>query len=131
MEEEPPAVFSSEVQLSFFPTEQAQIAQIGHAESVQPSAFSFAASVSEEEVVQALQVAVSEPASRMRVATEFSKGKSTPELILALQKEYQGGTGISRPHRVALLLIVVVLIFRFTFFFRLTRKRVNIFHKHS
>ena len=81
-EEEPPAVYSSEVQLSFFPTEQAQIAQIDHAESVQPSAFSFAASVSEEEVVQALQVAVSEPASRMRVATEFSKGKSTPELIL-------------------------------------------------
>lgn len=131
MEEEPPAVFFSEVQLSFFPTEQAQIDQIDHAESVQPSAFSFAASVSEEEVVQALQVAVSEPASRMRVATEFSKGKSTPELILALQKEYQGGTGISRPHRVAFLLIVVVLIFRFTFFFRLTRKRVNIFHQHS
>lgn len=131
MEEEPPAVFSSEVQLSFFPTEQAQIDQIDHAESVQPSAFSFAASVSEEEVVQALQVAVSKPTSRMRVATEFSKGKSTPELILALQKEYQGGTGISRPHRVAFLLIVVVLIFRFTFFFRLTRKRVNIFHQHS
>ena len=82
-------------------------------------------------MVQALQVAVSEPASRMRVATEFPKGKSTPELILALPKEYQGGTGISRPHRVALLLIVVVLIFRFTFFFRLTRKRVNIFHQHS
>ena len=94
MEEEPPAVFSSEVQLSFFPTEQAQIAQIDHAESNQPSAFSFAASVSEEEVVQALQAAVSEPASRMRVATEFSKEKSIPELILTLQKEYQGGTGI-------------------------------------
>lgn len=87
-EEEPPAVFSSEVQLSFFPTEQAQIAQIDHAESVQPSAFSLAASVSEEEVVQALQAAVSEPASRMRVATEFSKEKSIPELILTLQKEY-------------------------------------------
>ena len=83
------------VQLSFFPTEEAQIAQIDHAESVQPSAFSFAASVSEEEVIQALQAAVSEPASRMRVATEFSKGKSIPELIPILQKEYQGGTGIT------------------------------------
>ena len=82
------------VQLSFFPTEEAQIDQIDHAESVQPSAFSFAASVSEEEVIQALQAAVSEPASRMRVATEFSKEKSIPELILTLQKEYQGGTGI-------------------------------------
>ena len=35
------------VQLSFFPTEEAQIAQIDHAESVQPSAFSFVASVAD------------------------------------------------------------------------------------
>lgn len=35
------------VQLSFFPTEEAQIAQIDHAESIQPSAFSFAASVAD------------------------------------------------------------------------------------
>lgn len=46
-------------------------------------------------MVQALQAAVSEPASRMRVATEFSKEKSIPELIPILQKEYQGGTGIT------------------------------------
>ena len=46
-------------------------------------------------MIQALQAAVSEPASRMRVATEFSKGKSIPELIPILQKEYQGGTGIT------------------------------------
>lgn len=35
------------VQLSFFPTEEAQIAQIDHAESIQPSAFSFVASVAD------------------------------------------------------------------------------------
>ena len=48
-EEEPPAVFSSEVQLSFFPTEQAQIAQIDHAESARqtPSAFSMLISQNE------------------------------------------------------------------------------------
>ena len=34
-------------QLSFFPTEEAQIAQIDHAESIQPSAFSFVASVAD------------------------------------------------------------------------------------
>ena len=48
-------------------------------------------------MIQALQAAVSEPASRMRVATEFSKRKSIPELIPILQKEYQGGTGITTP----------------------------------
>ena len=83
------------VQLSFFPTEEAQIAQIDHAESIQPSAFSFAASVADDEMMQALQAAVSEPDSRMRIAMEYSKGKSIPDLIPLLQKEYRGGTGIT------------------------------------
>jgi len=90
-----PSSALQEVQLSFFPTEAAQIAEINRAESDMPSALVFAAhKFSDEEIDLVLQSGGSDPRSRMRIATEFSKGKSKVELAAFLQKEYRGGKGL-------------------------------------
>ena len=79
----------------FFPLEAAQIAEINRAESDMPSALVFAAhKFSDEEIDLVLQSGGSDPGSRMRIATEFSKGKSKAELAAFLQKEYRGGKGL-------------------------------------
>lgn len=60
-----------------------------------PSALLFAAhKFSDEEIDLVLQSGGSDPGSRMRIATEFSKGKSRAELAAFLQKEYRGGKGL-------------------------------------
>ena len=92
MEEEPPAVFSSEVQLSFFPTEQAQIAQIDHAESVQPSAFSML--ISQNEMDHLLRTGGNADEARMKIIVEFSKQKSVEDRAAFLKSLYYGGNGL-------------------------------------
>ena len=85
-------------QLSFFPTEATQIAQIDRAESITPSALLFAAQkFSVEEFEHVLQSGSNQDGSRMRIATEFSKDKSKAELAAFLQSEYSGGKGFLTP----------------------------------
>lgn len=86
------------VQLSFFPTEEAQIAQIDRAESEMPSALVFAAHRFESEEIDAvLKTGSNTNGSRMRVLTEFSKGKNETELAAFLQTQYKGGMGFLTP----------------------------------
>ncbi len=95
-EEAPPP--QGEVQLSFFPTEAAQIAQINRAESDMPSALVFAAQrFSDAEIDAVLQCGSNQQNSSMRIVTEFSKGKSKAELAAFLQQKYRGGLGIETP----------------------------------
>ena len=91
-EEKTPAVFSSEVQLSFFPTEQAQIAQIDHAESVQPSAFSML--ISQNEMDHLLRTGGNADEARMKIIAEFSKQKSVEDRAAFLKALYYGGNGL-------------------------------------
>ena len=90
MAEAPPP----DVQLSFFPTEAAQIAQIDRAESQTPSALAFAAPrFSQEEIDRVLIGGTNENNGRFHILTEFQKDKSTAEIAMMLPQAFVGGKG--------------------------------------
>ena len=66
----PPAAY----QLSLFPTEDEQIAYIAEAESYAPSAFSM--SIPQADIDHILRMEGNADYARMKIVTEFSKGKS-------------------------------------------------------
>lgn len=79
-------------QLSFFPSENEQIYRIDEAESVKQTPFAF--SFAQEEIDHVLRLGSNADHSRMRVAAEYQKGKSTSQIAAFLQREYRGGAGL-------------------------------------
>ena len=79
-------------QLSLFPTEEEQIAYIAEAESYAPSAFSM--SVPQADIDHILRMEGNADYARMKIATEFSKGKSVEEIAAFLQSSFHGGNGV-------------------------------------
>ena len=79
-------------QLSLFPTEEEQIAYIAEAESYTPSAFSM--SIPQSDIDHILRMEGNADYARMKIATEFSKGKSVEEIAAFLQSSFHGGNGI-------------------------------------
>ena len=79
-------------QLSLFPTEDEQIAYIAEAESCTPSAFSM--SIPQADIDHILRMEGNADYARMKIATEFSKGKSVEEIAAFLQSSFHGGNGV-------------------------------------
>ena len=79
-------------QLSLFPTEEEQIAYIAEAESYTPSAFSM--SIPQSDIDHILRMEGNADYARMKIATEFSKGKSVEEIAAFLQSSFHGGNGM-------------------------------------
>ena len=79
-------------QLSLFPTEEEQIAYIAEAESYTPSAFSM--SIPQADIDHILRMEGNDDYARMKIATEFSKGKSVEEIAAFLQSSFHGGNGV-------------------------------------
>ena len=79
-------------QLSLFPTEEEQIAYIAEAESYTPSAFSM--SIPQSDIDHILRMEGNADYARMKIATEFSKGKGVEEIAAFLQSSFHGGNGI-------------------------------------
>ena len=79
-------------QLSLFPTEEEQIAYIAEAESYTPSAFSM--SIPQADIDHILRMEGNADYARMKIATEFSKGKGVEEIAAFLQSSFHGGNGI-------------------------------------
>ncbi len=79
-------------QLSLFPTENEQIAIIAEAESYTPSAFSM--SISQEDLDHILRMEGNADHARMKIAAEYSKGKSAEELATFLKNTFHGGNGV-------------------------------------
>ena len=79
-------------QLSLFPTEDEQIAYIAEAESYTPSAFSM--SIPQSDIDHILRMEGNADYARMKIATEFSKGRSVEEIAAFLQSSFHGGNGV-------------------------------------
>lgn len=79
-------------QLSLFPTEDEQIAYIAEAESYTPSAFSM--SIPQSDIDHILRMEGNADYARMKIATEFSKGKGMEEIAAFLQSSFHGGNGV-------------------------------------
>ena len=79
-------------QLSLFPTEEEQIAYIAEAESYTPSAFSM--SIPQADIDHILRMEGNADYARMKIATEFSKGRSVEEIAAFLQSSFHGGNGV-------------------------------------
>ena len=79
-------------QLSLFPTEEEQIAYIAEAESYTLSAFSM--SIPQSDIDHILRMEGNADYARMKIATEFSKGKSAEEIAAFLQSSFHGGNGV-------------------------------------
>ena len=79
-------------QLSLFPTEEEQIAYIAEAESYTPSAFSM--SIPQSDIDHILRMEGNADYARMKIATEFSKGKGVEEIAAFLQSTFHGGNGV-------------------------------------
>ena len=79
-------------QLSLFPTEEEQIAYIAEAESYTPSAFSM--SIPQADIDHILRMEGNADYARMKISTEFSKGKSVEEIAAFLQSSFHGGNGV-------------------------------------
>ena len=79
-------------QLSLFPTEEEQIAYIAEAESYAPSAFSM--SIPQADIDHILRMEGNADYARMKIATEFSKGKGVEEIAAFLQSSFHGGNGV-------------------------------------
>ena len=88
------SIKADNIQLSFFPTEETQIAQIDRAESDMPSALAFAAQrFSEEEIDRVLISGTNERTSRLHILTEYQKDKTTVEIAAMLPTAFVGGKG--------------------------------------
>ena len=79
-------------QLSLFPTEEEQIAYIAEAESYTPSAFFM--SIPQSDIDHILRMEGNADYARMKIATEFSKGRSVEEIAAFLQSSFHGGNGV-------------------------------------
>ena len=90
--EDEPAKPLAAYQLSLFPTEDEQIAYIAEAESYTPSAFSM--SIPQADIDHILRMEGNADYARMKIATEFSKGKSVEEIAAFLQSSFHGGNGV-------------------------------------
>ena len=90
--EDEPAKPLAAYQLSLFPTEEEQIAYIAEAESYMPSAFSM--SIPQADIDHILRMEGNADYARMKIATEFSKGKSVEEIAAFLQSSFHGGNGV-------------------------------------
>ena len=90
--EDEPAKPLAAYQLSLFPTEEEQIAYIAEAESYTPSAFSM--SIPQSDIDHILRMEGNADYARMKIATEFSKGKSVEEIAAFLQSSFHGGNGV-------------------------------------
>lgn len=77
-------------QMSFFPSESAQIEMIDMAESATAPAFSFA----QNEIDEVLRLGGNADAGRMRVALDFMKQKPIPEIAETLKALWRGGNGL-------------------------------------
>lgn len=76
--------------MSFFPSESEQIEMIDTAESAIAPAFSFA----QNEIDEVLRLGGNADAGRMRVALDFMKQKSIPEIAETLKAIWRGGNGL-------------------------------------
>ena len=76
--------------MSFFPSESEQIEMIDMAESAIAPAFSFA----QNEIDEVLRLGGNADAGRMRVALDFMKQKSIPEIAETLKALWRGGNGL-------------------------------------
>lgn len=85
---------SQPVQLSLFPTEAEQIAYIDAAESEQASLSAFSMSIPQEDIDHILRIGGNTDHARMKIVTEFSKGKSPSELAQYLHSIFHGGNGV-------------------------------------
>ena len=81
---------SETAQMSFFPSESEQIEMIDMAESAIAPAFSFA----QNEIDEVLRLGGNADAGRMRVALDFMKQKSIPEIAETLKALWRGGNGL-------------------------------------
>ena len=81
-------------QLSLFPTEDEQIAYIAEAESVNYAPSAFSMSIPQADIDHILRMEGNADYARMKIATEFSKGKSVEEIAAFLQSSFHGGNGI-------------------------------------
>ena len=79
-------------QLSLFPTEEEQIAYIAEAESYTPSAFSM--SIPQSDIDHILRMEGNADYARMKIVTEFFKGKGVEEIAAFLQSSFHGGNGV-------------------------------------
>ena len=81
-------------QLSLFPTEDEQIAYIAEAESVNYAPSAFSMSIPQADIDHILRMEGNIDYARMKIATEFSKGKSAEEIAAFLQSSFHGGNGV-------------------------------------
>ena len=81
-------------QLSLFPTENEQIAYIAEAESVNYAPSAFSMSIPQADIDHILRMEGNADYARMKIATEFSKGKSAEEIAAFLQSSFHGGNGV-------------------------------------
>lgn len=84
-------------QISLFdiiPSEAEQIESIDKAESVSFSPSVFSVSISDEDIDHILHLDGNTDDARMKIATEFSKGKGNEEIADFLKSTFHGGNGI-------------------------------------
>ena len=81
-------------QLSLFPTEEEQIAYIAEAESVNYAPSAFSMSIPQPDIDHILRMEGNADYARMKIATEFSKGKSVEEIAAFLKNAFHGGNGV-------------------------------------
>ena len=81
-------------QISLFPSEEEQIAEIDSAEINVPDAFSF----SEDEINSVLIHGGSEKNARLKVVAEFEKQKPISEIAGFLTENYRGAAGFKSEH---------------------------------
>ena len=81
-------------QMSLFPTEEEQIAYIDTAESVNSTPSAFSMSIPQSDIDHILRMEGNADYARMKIATEFSKGKSVEEIAAFLQSSFHGGNGV-------------------------------------
>lgn len=89
----PPVPKHQEAQLSFFPTEAAQIAQTDKAESIKPFAFTFAQKEIDMVLQSGFNHSLHNSNNLYHVLMEYQKGKSIDEIIAVLPQAYTGGKG--------------------------------------
>ena len=87
---QPTAVY----QMSLFPTEAEQIAYIDTAESVNDAPSAFSVFIPQADIDCILRMEGNADYARMKIATEFSKGKSVEEIAAFLQSSFHGGNGV-------------------------------------
>ena len=83
-----------DLQLSLFPTEEEQILRIEEAERAANAPSAFPISVPQDAVDRILRFSGNQDNGRLRIVSEFSKGKGTEQNAAFLQSIFRGGNGI-------------------------------------